>query len=235
MKKLRTVIYADGADFRSILNLNKKNLIKGFTTNPTLMRKSGIKNYKNFCLKVLKSVKKKPISFEIFSDVLKEIKSQAYKISNWGKNVFVKIPIQNTKGKDLSDLIIKLNHENIKINVTAVFTFNQVKKIINKVNNRTDIIISVFAGRIADTGLDPENIVKKIVKYSKSKKNIKILWASPREIFNFYQANRCGCHIITLTEDFIEKLNFYKKNLIEFSRDTSLMFYNDAKKANYKL
>ena len=235
MRNFKTKIYADGADIKDILTLNKKNFIKGFTTNPSLMKKSGVKNYIEFCLKILKEIKKKPVSFEVFSDTSEEMRNQAHTISNWGKNVFVKVPIQNTKGKDMTDLIIDLNFERIKINVTAVFTFKQVKRIIDNVNNDTDIIISVFAGRIADTGVDPEVTVKEIVKYAKSKKNIKILWASPREIFNLYQANRCGCHLITLSDELIKKLKFYNKNLESFSRETSLMFFNDAKRANYKL
>ena len=235
MINLKTKIYADGADIKNILVLNKKKFIKGFTTNPSLMKKSGVRDYKEFCHKILRVIKKKPVSFEIFSDNCEEIKNQARIISSWGKNVFVKIPIQNTKGNDMAKLIIDLNFEKIKINVTAVFTFKQVKKIIDNVNNKSEVIISVFAGRIADTGIDPEVVVKKIVKYSQSKKNIKILWASPREIFNLYQADRCGCHLITLSDELIQKLKFYNKNLESFSRETSLMFFNDANSAGYKL
>jgi transaldolase len=235
LKKFRIAIYADGADFKSIVNLNKKNYIKGFTTNPTLMRKSGVLNYKNFCINLVKKIKKKPISFEVFSDSPEEIKLQVKKISNFGKNVYVKIPIQNTKGVDMSELIIDLNKQNIKINVTAVFTFDQVKKLIEKISNNTEIIISVFAGRIADTGVDPEITVKKIIQYSKIKKNIKILWASSREIFNLYQAANCGCHIITLSEDLIQKLIYFKKDLKIFSKETALMFYNDAKKSGFQI
>ena len=181
------------------------------------------------------SLKNKPVSFEVFADTENEIKKQAHEISCWGKNVFVKVPIQNTKGLDLTNLILELNNKGIKINVTAVFTLSQIKKLVSKINNNTNIIISVFAGRIADTGKDPEIIIKDIIKYSSKKKNIKILWASAREIFNFYQANRSNCHIITLSEDLINKLKFYNKNLREFSKETSLMFYNDAKIAGFKL
>jgi len=235
MKKIKTQIYADGADYDSIIDLNKKKIIKGFTTNPSLMKKSGVKNYKQFCIKVLKKIKNKPISFEVFSDTNKKIIAQSNIISSWGKNVFVKIPIQNSNGKDLSDLILGLNSRGIKINVTAIFTFEQVKKIINKVDRKSEVILSVFAGRIADTGEDPEPIVKKIANYSKSKKNIKILWASSREIFNYYQANRCNCHIITLGKDLINKLKYKNKNLKLFSKETSQMFIQDAKKAGYNL
>ena len=170
MKKIRTQIYADGADYDSIIKLNKKKIIKGFTTNPSLMRKSGVKDYQNFCKKILNKINNKPVSFEVFSDNEEKILSQSNIISSWGRNVFVKIPIQNSRGKDLSDLILSLNSKNIKINVTAIFTFEQVKKIINKVGIKSEIILSVFAGRIADTGKDPEPIIKKIVNYSKSKK-----------------------------------------------------------------
>ena len=235
MKNFKTKIYLDGADFDSIINFNKQKFIKGFTTNPSLMKKSGVKNYKKFCLKVLNNIKNKPVSFEVFADTENEIKKQAHEISCWGKNVFVKVPIQNTKGLDLTNLILELNNKGIKINVTAVFTLSQIKKLVSKVNNNTNIIISVFAGRIADTGKDPEIIIKDIIKYSFKRKNIKILWASAREIFNFYQANRSNCHIITLSEDLINKLKFYNKNLREFSKETSLMFYNDAKIAGFKL
>ncbi len=235
MKTIRTQIYADGADYESIINLNKNKIIRGFTTNPSLMRKSGVKNYQNFSKKILKKINNKPVSFEVFSDNVKEILYQSNIISSWGKNVFVKIPIQNSKGKDLSDLILSLNSKGIKINVTAVFTFEQVKKIINKVGTKSEIILSIFAGRIADTGKDPEPIVKKIVNYSKSKKNIKILWASSREIFNYYQADRCKCHIITLSNDLINKIKYKNKNLKLFSKETSQMFIKDAKKAGFNL
>jgi transaldolase len=235
LKKFRIAIYADGADFKSIINLNKKNYIKGFTTNPTLMRKCGVLNYKDFCIKIVKKIKIKPISFEVFSDSPKEIKLQAKKISSFSKNVYVKIPIQNTKGKDMSELILDLNKQKIKINVTAVFTYSQVKKLIEKINGNTEIIISVFAGRIADTGVDPEVIIKKIIQHSKVKKNIKILWASSREIFNLYQAANCGCHIITLSEDLIQKLIYFRKDLKKFSKETVLMFYNDAKKSGFQI
>jgi transaldolase len=235
MKNFKTQIYLDGADFNLINNFNKKKFIKGFTTNPSLMRKSGIKHYKKFCLKVLKIVQNKPVSFEVFADLPDEIKKQANYITCWGKNVFVKIPILNSKGLDLTNLILELNNKGIKINVTAIFALSQIKKLINKINNKTNIILSIFAGRIADTGRDPEIVIKDIIKYSSKKKNIRILWASPREIFNIYQANRSNCHIITLSDDLIKKLSFYNKNLNEFSKETSLMFYNDAKIAGFKL
>jgi transaldolase len=233
--KFKTKIYADGADMNSILNLNNKKIISGFTTNPSLMRKSGVKNYKDFCKSLLKKVKKKPISFEVFSDNLTEMKSQAIEIASWGKNVFVKIPIINSKNINTTNLIKDLSARGININVTAIFSVKQVKKLIANFNPDSKIILSVFAGRIADTGVDPENIIKTIYSSIKNKKNISILWASSREIFNLHQAERCNCHIITLGADLISKLEYYKKNLEEYSRETVVQFNTDAKKSKFKL
>ena len=193
-------------------------------------------NYKcSYCWPYARSDKVDHQSLEVYQSTVDEIKKQANYITCWGKNVFVKIPILNSKGLDLTNLILELNNKGIKINVTAIFALSQIKKLINKINNKTNIILSIFAGRIADTGRDPEIVIKDIIKYSSKKKNIRILWASPREIFNIYQANRSNCHIITLSDDLIKKLSFYNKNLNEFSKETSLMFYNDAKIAGFKL
>lgn len=233
--KFKTKIYADGADMSSILKLNNKKIISGFTTNPSLMRKSGVKNYKDFCISLLKKVKKKPISFEVFSDNLTEMKSQAIEIASWGKNVFVKIPIINSKNINTTNLIKDLSARGININVTAIFSIKQIKKLITNFNPNSKIILSVFAGRIADTGVDPENIIKTIYSSIKNKKNISILWASSREIFNLYQAERSKCHIITLGADLISKLEYYKKNLEEYSKETVLQFNTDAKKSKFKL
>ena len=233
--KFKTKIYADGADMNSILKLNNKKIISGFTTNPSLMRKSGVKNYKGFCKSLLKKVKKKPISFEVFSDKLTEMKSQALEIASWGKNVFVKIPIINSKNINTTSLIKDLSARGININVTAIFSVKQVKKLITNFNPNSKIILSVFAGRIADTGVDPEDIINKIYSSIKNKKNISILWASSREIFNLHQAERSNCHIITLGADLISKLEYYKKNLEEYSRETVVQFNTDAKKSKFKL
>lgn len=233
--KFKIKIYADGADMNSIIKLNKSKLINGFTTNPSLMRKSGVKNYKNFCKLLLKKVKKKPISFEVFSDELSLMKSQALEIASWGKNVFVKIPIINSKNINTSELIKELSNEGINVNVTAIFSFNQIKKLIYNYKPKSKVILSVFAGRIADTGVDPENIIKKINSSIKYKKNVSVLWASSREIFNLHQAQRSNCKIITLGHDLISKLKYHNKNLEEFSRETVIQFNLDAKKSKFKL
>ena len=233
--KFKIKIYADGADMNSIIKLNKTKLVNGFTTNPSLMRKSGVKNYKNFCKLLLKKVKKKPISFEVFSDELSLMRSQALEIASWGKNVFVKIPIINTKGVSNAKLIGKLNKENIKLNVTAVFLPNQTKEVIKYIGKKTEIIISVFAGRIADSGRDPVIELQKHIKLSKNFKNIKILWASVREPFNLIQAQKIGCHIITVPEEILKKTKNFNKNLFKYSKETVKMFYNDAKKSGFSL
>tara|TARA_B100000401_G_scaffold432869_1_gene370787 strand:- start:338 stop:1042 length:705 start_codon:yes stop_codon:yes gene_type:complete len=234
MKLKRIKIYADGADYYDFVTLNKSKIIKGFTTNPTLMRKSGVKNYEKFAKKLIKVIKK-PISFEVFSDELDEMYIQAKKISSWGNNVYVKIPIVNSKGVSTIRLIKKLNLEKIKLNITAVFTFNQVNKIINILNSKTPSIISIFAGRIADTGIDPINILKRSIKLKKNNKNIKILWASTREVLNIYQAENINCDIITVPIGIIKKLNLYKKNLKKYSIETAKDFYLDGLKSKYKI
>jgi len=234
MKLKRIKIYADGADYYDFVTLNKSKIIKGFTTNPTLMRKSGVKNYEKFAKKLIKVIKK-PISFEVFSDELDEMYIQAKKISSWGNNVYVKIPIVNSKGVSTIRLIKKLNLEKIKLNITAVFTFNQVNKIINILNYQTPSIISIFAGRIADTGIDPINILKRSIKLKKNNKNIKILWASTREVLNIYQAENINCDIITVPIGIIKKLNLYKKNLKKYSIETAKDFYLDGLKSKYKI
>jgi|TARA_Y100001970_G_C14252849_1_gene873090 transaldolase len=234
MKLKRIKIYADGADYSDFVNLNKSKIIKGFTTNPSLMRKSGVKNYEKFAKKLIKVIKK-PISFEVFSDELDEMYIQAKKISSWGNNVYVKIPIVNSKGVSTIRLIKKLNLEKIKLNITAVFTFNQVNKIINILNSKTPSIISIFAGRIADTGIDPINILKRSIKLKKNNKNIKILWASTREVLNIYQAENINCDIITVPIGIIKKLNLYKKNLKKYSIETAKDFYLDGLKSKYKI
>ena len=233
--KFKIHIYADGADIKSILNLNNKKFISGFTTNPSLMRKSGVKNYKKFCKELLKKVKTKPISFEVFSDEINEMKAQALEIASWGKNVFVKIPIINSKNINTTNLIKELSLEGINVNVTAIFSLKQIEKLIKNFNPKSKIILSVFAGRIADTGVDPENIIKNIYSKIKYKNKMSILWASSREIFNLQQAHRCKCSIITLGHELISKLKYNKKNLNEYSRETVIQFNNDAKKSKFRL
>lgn len=235
VKNFKIKIFADGADIKSIKNYEKLKFIKGFTTNPTLMKKAGVKNYKKFAKDVLRLVKKKPVSFEIFSDEIIEMENQAKEISSWGKNSFVKIPITNTKRIKTLNLIKKLNNSGIKCNVTAVLTLDQVKGIYNAISSNTEIIISIFAGRIADTGRDPMPIIKKALKICKRKKNIKILWASTREVYNLYQAEEIKTHIITIPYSILSKIKLFNKDLEKLSLDTVKTFYNDAKKASYKI
>lgn len=235
LKKLKIEIFADGADKKSMIHLNKQKIIKGLTTNPSLMRKAGIKNYLKFSKEILTKIKTKSISLEIFADDEIEIERQARIITALGKNVYVKIPIMNTKGKYLFSLIKKLSDEGIKINVTAIFTIKQVKQLVNYLNPNTDCYISIFAGRIADTGNDPSPIIILAKKLIKNKKKFKIIWASTREILNIFQADKLGCHIITVGHDFIKKLENIDYNLEKYSLDTVNQFYIDAKKSNYKI
>tara|TARA_Y100000996_G_scaffold316866_1_gene253043 strand:- start:55 stop:768 length:714 start_codon:yes stop_codon:yes gene_type:complete len=227
-------LYADGADEKEILKYNKMKIIKGLTTNPSLMKKSGIKNYEIFCKKILKKVKK-PISFEIFADDEKNMIRQARIINKWGKNVYVKIPIVNTKNKIMTKVISKLSKERIKLNITAIFTKSQIKKVILSLDSKTPSIISIFCGRIADAGIDPAELVVYAKKVRKNKKNIEILWASTRELYNIINAMKVKCDIITVPTSILSKINLLGKNLEKYSVETVKMFYNDAKKAGYKL
>ena len=235
LKKFKTEFYLDGADISDLRKFKNNNLIKGFTTNPSLMRKAGVKNYEIFCKNSLKIIKKKPISFEIFADDIDEIRYQAKLISKWGKNIFVKIPIVNTKDISNAKLIGELNKEGIKINVTAVFTLNQTKKVLKEIGKKTPIIISVFAGRLADAGVDPKVEISKHINISRSFRNAKILWASVRQSFNIIEAEKIKCHIITIPSSILAKVKTFNKNLNQFSIETVKMFYNDAKKSKYKL
>ncbi|MDC0248450.1 transaldolase [bacterium] len=235
IENLNIDVYGDGANFDSIVNLNDNSLIKGFTTNPTLMRKAGVENYKDFALNLLKIIRDKPISFEVFSDDIGQMEKQAREISSWGNNVNVKIPVTNTKGISTIDIIKNLSKDNVKLNITAVFTLEQVKQLISSINIDSETIISIFAGRIADTGIDPVPLMSKSVELAKINKNIKILWASPRELLNIFHAENSGCQIITVAEDIIKKLSLINKNLEDFSIETVKMFYDDAQKAGYKI
>jgi len=238
MKKLRDLdikIFADGADLVSIENLNMNRDISGFTTNPSLMKKVGIIDYKKFCQDVLKITKNKPVSFEIFSDDLDEMYDQANEIASWGKSIFVKIPITNSKGEKTSGLIKKLLEKKIKCNVTAILTIQQVKEVYEISNSETNVIISIFAGRIADTGIDPIPMMSEAVNICKTKKNIEILWASTRELINIFQANQINCQIITVPHDILKKISLIGKNLDDLSLETVQMFLNDATKAGYKI
>jgi transaldolase len=235
INKFKIKLFADGANFEDIKKLNKNPLIKGFTTNPTLMRKAGIEDYEKFSKQVINLVKPKSISLEVFADDLSSMKEQAEKISRWGKNVYVKIPIQNTKGEITTSLINELNKKNISLNITAVFTISQVRAVLKNIDKKTSVIISIFAGRIADTGLDPEEIIKESIKISKKFPNVEILWASPREVLNIVQAEKLGTHILTATPDILSKIKNFNKDLNSFSLETVKMFYEDAVKSKYKI
>jgi len=236
MRKLNIKIFADGADLKSILELNKNPIISGFTTNPTLMKKAGIQNYTEFAKEVLSEIKDKPISFEVFSDDLDEMKIQAKKISTWADNVYVKIPITNTKGESTAGIVHELSHSGVKVNVTAIFSTAQVIKTAYALKGGAPSVVSVFAGRIADTGRDPKPFMKSMFLICKGQDpSIELLWASPRELYNIVEAEACNCDIITVAHDLLSKLNLFDKNLEEFSLDTVKMFYNDAQKAGYTL
>ena len=233
--KMNIKIYADGADLDSFKELNENPKISGFTTNPSLMKKSGVKDYKKFAKEVLKIVKKKPVSFEVFTDDINEMETQAREINTWGENIYVKIPITNSKNVKTNQIIKKLSDDKIKCNVTAVFTVDQVKDIINVIDNKTDLIISIFAGRIADTGLDPIDTMKEAIALCKNKRNIEILWASTREIFNVIQANNINCDIITVPNSILLKMSNFGKNLEELSLETVNSFLIDAQKSGFKI
>lgn len=232
---LNTKIFADGADIASMLELNKNALIKGFTTNPTLMRKAGITNYKAFALEILKYIHDKPISFEVFSDDFSEMYTQALEISSWGQNVYVKIPVMNTKGEPSFNLIEKLKNKGVKQNVTALMTISQVKAVLTALKNGPSSYISVFAGRIADTGRNPLDIMQEAVNLLKTNPTLELIWASPRELLNIFDANQIGCHIITATTDILKKIPLIGKDLHEYSLETVQMFYDDAVKAGFTL
>lgn len=228
-------IFADGANIEEIIRLNSIDYIKGFTTNPSLMRQSGIKDYKKFALQILLKIKSKPISLEVFSDDVNEMFDQAIKIASWGKNIFVKIPITNTKGEKCIKIIKKLSHLGIKLNITAIMTEEQIRETCKALSPNVDSIISVFAGRIADTGVDPIKIISKSLKYIKNKKKHEILWASTREIFNIFQAIECGCKVITIPHELLNKLNLIGKNLEKYSIETVKQFYTDAKNSGFRI
>ena len=229
-----TKIFCDIADINSISRFNKKKIVKGFTTNPSLMRKAGAKNYTNYSKAILRKTNK-PVSFEVFADDLKNMIIQGKKINNWGKNVYVKVPVTNSNGKFMGEVIKTLNNKNIKLNITAVYTFKQTKQILKKINKKTEVIISIFAGRMADTGKDPIPELKKSLRISKSYKNVKILWASVREPYNFIQAKQLGCHIITVPPAIIEKIEKFGKSFNELTTDTVKGFLNDSRKSNFQI
>jgi len=235
LEKLKIKIFADGADLESIIKLNEKIFIKGFTTNPSLMKKAGIVNYKDFALNVLDKIKKKPISFEVFSDDIAEMERQAEEIASWGENINVKIPITNTKKISTIKIIENLSNKGIQCNITAIFTTIQLGEVVKVLNKSTPAILSVFAGRIADTGLDPIDIMAQSINIAKTKPKSEILWASTRELVNIFQANKIGCQIITVPHEILSKINNVGKNLEDFSLETVKSFYKDATAAGYKI
>ncbi len=229
-----TKIFCDIADFNLIRKFNKKKIVKGFTTNPSLMRKAGAKSYSKYSKEIL-NITKKPISFEVFADDPSNMILQGKKINNWGKNIFVKVPVTNSKGKFMGEVISSLNKNKVKLNVTAVYNSRQTEKILKKIDKRTKVIISIFAGRMADTGKDPIPQFKKSIKLSKNYKNVEILWASTREPYNYLQAKKLGCHIITAPPSIIEKIEKFGKSFKNLTVETVKGFLKDSKKSNYIL
>ena len=232
---MKTKIFCDSADYKTIKFFNNKKLVDGFTTNPSLMRLSGAKNYKDYSLKILKVCKKKPISFEVFADDPKEMLRQAYKINTWGKNVYVKIPVVNSRGVFMGSVIKELSKKGIKLNITAVYTYQQTQKIFKCLDKKTKSIISIFAGRMADKGKDPLPIFKKSISLAKKNKKIEILWASTREAYNFIQAKQLNCHIITMPPKVINQISSFGKSAKKMTLETVKGFLEDSKKSNFKL
>ena len=230
-----TKIFCDIAEIKTIKKFNIKKIIKGFTTNPSLMKKAGAKDYKNYSKKILKICNNKPVSLEVFADKINDIKKQGLQINSWGKNVYVKIPIVNSKGIFTGKVIKELNYRNIKLNITAVYSANQTKKILECVNKKTKVIISIFAGRAGDVGKDPVPEFKKSIAYAKSFKNVEILWASVREPYNYIEAKRIGCHIITIPPSIISKIENFGKSLSLLSLETVKGFLIDSKKSKFKI
>ena len=231
---MKTKIFCDIADINQIKIFNKKKIVKGFTTNPSLMRKAGAKNYKAYSKNILK-ICKKPISFEVFADDFLQMKKQAFEINSWGKNVYVKIPVINSKGQFMGKLIRELNNKNIKLNITAVYNANQTKKILNCLNKKTKVIISIFAGRAGDAGKDPIPEFTKSLKLAQKFKNVEILWASVREPYNYLQAKQVGCHIITAPPSIIEKIENFGKSFNVLSIETVKNFLIDSRKSRFIL
>ena len=228
-------LYADGADLNGMIEEYKKGIASGFTTNPTLMKKAGVKSYEEFARAALKAIPDLPISFEVFSDDLPGMEREARKIGSWGNNVYIKIPVTNTKGESTTSLVKKLSRDGLKLNVTAILTIDQVKTVAEALSSDTPSIVSVFAGRIADTGVDPIPIMKESVKILQSNPKAELLWASTRELLNLIQAESCGCHIITITNDILKKVPLVGKDLNQLSLETVQMFYTDARSAGYKI
>ena len=235
LKKLKIKIFADGADIEDMKQTYREGIVCGFTTNPTLMKKVGITDYEAFAKEALKAITDLPISFEVFSDDFENMEREARKIASWGKNIHIKIPITNTRGESCVPLIGKLSAEGVPINITAMMTLKQVENVAAVLNPEVNSIVSVFAGRVADSGRDPVPMMKQAAKILRPNSNAELLWASPREVLNIFHAEECGCHIITMTSDILRKLPLIGKDLDEYSLDTVKMFYNDAKSSGFKI
>jgi len=230
-----TKIYCDIADIKTIKKYSTKKIVKGYTTNPSLMRKAGAKNYELYSKEILKVCNNKPISFEVFADDYKNILNQALKIKSWGSNVYVKIPVENSKGNFMGKVINELSNHNIKMNITAVYTHKQTRKILSKIKKNANVIISIFAGRAGDVGKDPIPEIKKSINFAKKYKNVKILWASVREPYNYLQASQLGCHIITIPPSIISKIEKFGKSFKSLTKDTVKTFLIDSRKSRFKI
>ena len=232
---MKTKIFCDIAELDQIKKFNKKKIVKGFTTNPSLMKKAGAKDYQSYSKKILKICHNKPVSIEVFADEYGQMKKQAMQINTWAKNVYIKIPVSNSRGKFMGRIIKKLNSQNIKLNITAIYSAKQTKKILKLINKKTKVIISIFAGRAGDTGKDPVPEFKKSIALVKKFKNVEILWASVREPYNYLQAKQLGCHIITVPPNIIEKIENFGKTFDQLTKETVKAFLDDSKKANFKI
>ena len=235
LQQFRIKLYADGADLNGMIEEYRKGIVSGFTTNPTLMKKAGVTSYEEFAKEALRAIPDLPISFEVFSDDLPGMEREARKIGSWGTNVYIKIPVTNTRGESTAPLVKKLSRDGLKLNVTAILTVDQVKTVAKALSPDTPSIVSVFAGRIADTGVDPMPIMKESVRVLQSNPKAELLWASTRELLNLVQAESCGCHIITITNDILKKTPLVGKDLGQMSLETVQMFYADAQSAGYKI
>jgi transaldolase len=232
---LKVKLFSDGADKKAMIEMASKSYIKGLTTNPTLMRKAGVQNYRLFAKEILTEIRDKPISFEVFSDDLAEMKKQALEIASWADNVYVKVPITNSMGVPTTEVIAYLSSNNVKLNITAILTSTQVAEVVSALNPRVSNYVSVFAGRIADTGVDPIPMMKDCLKLIAVNPMSELIWASPRELLNIFQADEIGCHIITATSDILNKLNLIGKDLTSYSLDTVKMFRNDAVQSGFEI
>jgi transaldolase len=235
IEELKVKIFADGADKTGMLEMYSKPFVKGLTTNPTLMKKAGITDYRAFCKDILTSIKDKSLSFEVFSDDFSEMERQALEIASWGENVYVKIPVTNTKQETCYTLVKKLADQKVKLNVTALMTLDQVSEVVTSLDPNVPSYVSVFAGRVADTGSDPVPMMAKAVDILKAAPASELIWASPRELLNIFQADEIGCHVITVTNDILKKLSLVGYDLDQYSLDTVKMFYKDAVEAGFKL